>query len=118
MIRLRSSDNFDELLAIEKRSFPTHREMIAFLLLTISYAQGMPIAHSTYCPPKTTPGLFVGIAFAGGVIVTGWLNLLRSTVESRATVAFDGRVVLPLALGVAKELKSASALTFSSVRCT
>src|SRR6266446_2936272 len=72
--------------------------------------------YCVHCPPKTTLGLSVGVAFAGGVIVTGWLNLLRSTIESRATVALDGKVFLPLALGVLRELKSASALTFSSVR--
>jgi hypothetical protein len=89
------------------------------MLITI-YAEeaafSAPSAYYSYSPPKTTLGLFVGIAFAGGVIVTGWLNLLRSTIESRATVALEGKVFLPLAFGVAKELKLASALTFSSVR--
>ena len=77
---------------------------------------------TSYCPPKITRGLSVGMALAGGVMVSGSLNLLRSTIESRVVVIFDGTVAVVVAAGVPdaplKELRSALRLNFNSVRWT
>ena len=40
--------------------------------------------------PKIAAGLFVGVAVAGGLIVTGALKLLRSIVVSRVVATLDG----------------------------
>ena len=72
----------------------------------------------SYCPPKITSGLSVGMAFAGGVIVTGVLNLLRSTIESKVVVTLDGAVAVGVPDAPISELKSALRLSFNSVRWT
>src|SRR5438105_3983992 len=71
-----------------------------------------------YCPkPRMERGLSVGMALAGGVIVTGTLNLLRSTMESRVVVRLGGTVTPAVAVAEAfRPLKSAFRLNLSSTR--
>ena len=121
MIRLRLSANLNELNDQPWLPLKSYSGSPVFVVTSESWrpAEAVYPASAGYyfhCIPKITPGLFVGIAFVGGVIVTGWLNLLRSTSASRAIVAFEGSIMPPLALGVPRELRSAFALTFSSAR--